>query len=193
MLLVLSWIRLMEGIHQFGSNTRILWGVLTDVRWEELLPSCSEFMTRVSAWVSSLLLVKTLQPGSWYNESVGKQLLNSGNLQRRVTFIPLNKIAGHRLDQRTIEAAKRAGGRDNVWFPLDLIDYDSSLEPAMCHLFGGSLLCRDLATANRVAYDMSGGVPPRGNDILCDLPKSGQFFLNSNEVLLWKRIANVHL
>ena len=76
--------------------------------------SCFVFMIRVSAWVSSLLLVKTLQPGSWYNESVGKQLLNSGNLQRRVTFIPLNKIAGHRVDQWTIETAKRTGGRDNV-------------------------------------------------------------------------------
>jgi len=141
------------------------------------------------------------------NESVGKQLLNSGNLQRRVTFIPLNKIAGHRLDQRTIEAAKRAGGRDNVWFPLDLIDYDSSLEPAMCHLFGGSLLCRDLATANRVAYDknvqrtcftldgdkvspsgdMSGGAPPRGNDILRDL-----FNVQQQEVELREKQGQLH-
>ena len=72
---------------------------------------------------------------------------------------------------------------------MDLIEYDQDLEPAMAFIFGNALLCRDLDTANKVAYDknvqrtcftldgdkvspggdMSGGAPPRGNDILRDL------------------------
>ena len=69
------------------------------------------------------------------NEQVGKALLEHGELQRRTTFIPLNKISGNRIDSRIVEEAKRVGGRDNVWSPLDLIEYDEYLEPAMCHLF----------------------------------------------------------
>ena len=123
------------------------------------------------------------------NEQVAKSLLDNGGLQRRVTFIPLNKISGNRVDSRVLDAAKRAGGHNNVWSPLDLIEFDQDLEPAMCHLFGQSLLCRDLQTANKVAYDrnvnrtcytldgdkvspggeMSGGAPARGNSILADL------------------------
>jgi hypothetical protein len=42
---------------------------------------------------------------------VGKQLLQRGNLQRRVTFIPLNKINPHVLNQAKINAAKKVSMR----------------------------------------------------------------------------------
>ena len=140
--------------------------------------------------------LQSVAGGKLYNvvvntEVVSKQLLsNNGQfLQRRATMIPLNKITGRRMDQRLLDAAKRVGGRDNVWYPMDLIEYDQDLEPAMAFIFGNALLCRDLDTANKVAYDknvqrtcftldgdkvspggdMSGGAPPRGNDILRDL------------------------
>ena len=131
------------------------------------------------------------------NEQVGKSLMDNGGLQRRTTFIPLNKISGNRIDSRIVEEARRIGGRDNVWSPLDLIEYDEYLEPAMCHLFGQSLLCRDMQTANKVAYnrnvnrtcytldgdkvspggEMSGGAPSRGNTILAEL-----FSVNQQEI-----------
>ena len=118
------------------------------------------------------------------NEKVGKQVLAA--CQRRVTLIPLNQIQARRMDQRIIDAAKEIGGRDNVWYPLDLIEYDPTYEKAMCHLFGNALLCRDLDTATRLADhrsvqrtcytldgdkaspsgEMSGGAPVRGNDVL---------------------------
>jgi len=119
-------------------------------------------------------------------EQVGKMLLEKGELTRRVTLIPLNKVVANSLDQRTVEAARRIGGRDNVWAALDLINYDRDVEPAICHLFGQALICRDLDTANKVAFDrnvqrtcytlegdkvspggdMSGGAVSRGGSIL---------------------------
>ena len=40
-------------------------------------------------------------------EVVGKKLLERGQLQKRVTFIPLNKISSSCIDQRTIQHAER--------------------------------------------------------------------------------------
>lgn len=50
--------------------------------------------------------------GKLYNividsEQTGKQLLSNGGLQRRYTFIPLNKIESRSLSASTIERAKR--------------------------------------------------------------------------------------
>ena len=121
------------------------------------------------------------------NDTVAKQLLEKGRLANRVTFIPLNKIATKPLRREEVEAAKRCGGRDNVWFPLDLVKYEAALEPAVIHLMGRALLCRDIPTARKVCMDekidcwtldgdkfspsgdMSGGARPRGEDILRDL------------------------
>ena len=120
-------------------------------------------------------------------DTVAKQLLERGRLTNRVTFIPLNKIATQPLRKDEVEAAKRSGGRDNVWYPLDLIKYEAALESAVIHVLGRSLLCRDIPTARKVCMDvkidcytldgdkfssrgyMRGGAPPRGNDILKDL------------------------
>ena len=56
--------------------------------------------------------VETAAGGKLYNvvidtEQVGKELLKGGNLQRRCTFIPLNKISARLMDQNTIRAAKQ--------------------------------------------------------------------------------------
>lgn len=40
-------------------------------------------------------------------ESTGKQLLQNGNLRRRVTIIPLNKIQAHTVPPRVQHAAAR--------------------------------------------------------------------------------------
>lgn len=40
-------------------------------------------------------------------ENTGKQLLQNGNLQRRVTIVPLNKIQSHVVPQRIQDAAGR--------------------------------------------------------------------------------------
>jgi len=121
--------------------------------------------------------------------AVGKQLLEGRCLQRRVTMIPLDNIKAQALDKRVVEAARRVGGRDNVWYPMDLIRFQPDLEKVMLHVFGQALICRDIDTANKVAFDpsvhktcytlegdkvspsgqMSGGAAARGDDMLRDL------------------------
>ena len=121
------------------------------------------------------------------DDNVAKQLLDNGRLTNRVTFIPLNKISSKPLSRDEVDAAIRSGGRDNVWNPLDLVRYEEAVKPAIIHLMGRNLLCRDIATARKVCMevkidcytldgdkfsssgDMSGGAPPRGNDVLRDL------------------------
>eukprot|EP00092_Neocalanus_flemingeri_P004304 GFUD01004627.1.p1 GENE.GFUD01004627.1~~GFUD01004627.1.p1 ORF type:complete len:1179 (+),score=495.15 GFUD01004627.1:105-3641(+) len=138
--------------------------------------------------------LETAAGGKLYNvvidtDVVGKQLLKHGQLARRTTFIPLNKVASNRLDARTLEAARKVGGRDNVWAAIDLVEFSTEVEPAMCHLFGQALICKDLDTANKVAFDrnvqrvcftlegdkvspggdMSGGAAQRGGSMLQQL------------------------
>lgn len=50
-----------------------------------------------------------------------------------------------------VEAARRVGGRDNVWYPMDLIRFQPDLEKVMLHVFGRALICRDIDTANKVS------------------------------------------
>jgi len=82
------------------------------------------------------------------------QLLERGQLQTRCTFIPLNKIEGRSIDDRTAAAAQRlAGGADRCRTALSLVGYEADLLPAMRYIFGGSFVCRDLEEARRVTFD----------------------------------------
>jgi len=151
--------------------------------------------------------LETAAGGKLYNvvvdtEVVGKQILKNGQLARRVTLIPLNKISAYRLDERTLEAAKKVGGRNNVWGAMDLVEYNNDVEPAILHLFGQAIICRDLDTANKVAFDrgvqktcytlegdkvspggdMSGGAPSRGGSMLQHLVS-----IQQQEEQLWQK------
>ena len=96
--------------------------------------------------------------GKLYNVVVdtavtGQALLSRGNLGRRTTFMPLNKMNSRDNASPRLAAARQVGGQDNVWAPLELIDYDRAIEPAVLHLFGSALICRDLNIANKVAFN----------------------------------------
>nr|CAD7198716.1 unnamed protein product [Timema douglasi] len=113
-------------------------------------------------------LVKVKQPhtaralevaagGKLYNvivdtEVTSKKLLKKGQLQRRTTIIPLNKISGHSMNQNTIRTAEQLVGKDNVQPALSLIEYDRELRPAMEWIFGQVFICRDMATARKVTF-----------------------------------------
>ncbi|XP_018012651.2 structural maintenance of chromosomes protein 2, partial [Hyalella azteca] len=96
--------------------------------------------------------------GKLYNvivstEVVGKQLLQRGQLQSRVTFIPLNKITARPIDQRTAARAQQIGGKDGVQTALSLVDYNPELQAAMEFVLGATFVCRDMDVAKRVAFD----------------------------------------
>jgi len=86
-------------------------------------------------------------------EVVGKKLLERGQLQKRVTFIPLNKISSSAIDANTIRHAESLVGKENVQTALSCIQYNPQLHKAMEWVFGNTLVCRDLDVAKRVAFD----------------------------------------
>lgn len=128
------------------------------------------------------------------NEVTGKELLQRGRLKRRVTMIPLNKIAAEGLisAQRLSIAQQVAPGK--VGRALELVGYSEEVSKAMAYVFGGSLVCADQETAKKIAYHpqirahcvtlegdhyspegtLSGGSQQRSGDLLKKLTRINQ-------------------
>ncbi|EGU84301.1 hypothetical protein FOXB_05258 [Fusarium oxysporum f. sp. conglutinans Fo5176] len=85
-------------------------------------------------------------------EVTGTQLLQRGKLRKRVTIIPLNKIAAFKASAQTIATAQNiAPGK--VDLALSLVGYDHEVSAAMEYVFGNTLICADADTAKRVTFD----------------------------------------
>ncbi|XP_014555638.1 hypothetical protein COCVIDRAFT_38676 [Bipolaris victoriae FI3] len=125
--------------------------------------------------------------------ATGKQLLENGRLKKRVTIIPLNKIAAFQASAEKIGAAQKiAPGK--VDLALSLIGYDDEVTAAMEYVFGSTLVCEDAETAKRVTFDpavrmksvtlqgdtydpagvLSGGSAPQSSGVLITLQKLNQ-------------------
>ncbi|KAI4265875.1 MAG: hypothetical protein L6R38_009118 [Xanthoria sp. 2 TBL-2021] len=120
----------------------------------------------------------------------GTQLLQNGKLKKRVTIIPLNKIAAFKASAEKLGAAQKlAPGK--VDLALSLIGYDHQVASAMEYVFGSTLICQDAETAKRVTFDpsvrmksvtlegdvydpsgtLSGGSSPNSSGVLVTLQK----------------------
>eukprot|EP00049_Salpingoeca_infusionum_P003732 m.70226 g.70226 ORF g.70226 m.70226 type:complete len:1213 (+) comp12252_c0_seq3:40-3678(+) len=86
------------------------------------------------------------------DEVTGKQLLSKGKLKRRVTIIPLNKIAARTLKRETVAEAQRLVGKDNVDVALSFVGYDDEVSSAMEYVFGRTLICRTMDMAKKVTF-----------------------------------------
>ncbi|XP_034939024.1 structural maintenance of chromosomes protein 2 [Chelonus insularis] len=86
------------------------------------------------------------------SETIGKALLKKGQLQQRVTFIPLNKISGKTIDNSTLQLAQNLVGKENVQTALSFIEYNENVSPAMKWIFGQTLICKDINIAKQVAF-----------------------------------------
>ncbi|XP_040571825.2 LOW QUALITY PROTEIN: structural maintenance of chromosomes protein 2-like [Lepeophtheirus salmonis] len=124
------------------------------------------------------------------NSSVAAgKILKNGNLARRTVMLPLDKISGYTISDSVFRSAQKLVGSDNVFRALDLISFDRSLSSAMEHIFGGSLVVRNLDQANTLAYhrevskvcvtlegdvvkpsgDLSGGAASKGGSTLIQI------------------------
>ena len=124
------------------------------------------------------------------NEVTGTQLLQGGRLRKRVTIIPLSKIAAFKASAQTVATAQRiAPGK--VDLALSLVGYDEEVSAAMEYVFGNTLVCADAETAKRVTFDpnvrmrsitvegdaydpsgtLSGGSAPNSSGVLVTLQK----------------------
>ncbi|KAL5969985.1 Structural maintenance of chromosome protein 2 [Taenia solium] len=95
--------------------------------------------------------------GKLYNvvvdtETTAKALLERGQLPRRVTMLPLNRMRGNPMPADVVQRAEALVGAENVAPALSLIRYPSHLRPVMEFIFGGLLVCPTLDHARRVAF-----------------------------------------
>lgn len=137
----------------------------------------------------------------------GTQLLQNGKLRKRVTIIPLNKIAAFRATTEKIGAAQRlAPGK--VDLALNLIGYEDEVNSAMEYVFGSTLVCEDAEAAKRVTFDpqvrmktvtlegdvydpsgtLSGGSSPQSSGVLVTLSQLNELTqeLDANQNALHK-------
>lgn len=82
----------------------------------------------------------------------GTRLLQNGNLRKRVTIIPLNKISAFRAAADKVGTAKKiAPGK--VDLALSFIGYEEEVSKAMDYVFGSTLICEDATTAKLVTFN----------------------------------------
>lgn len=106
--------------------------------------------------LKSALALEVSAGGKLYNvvvdtDDVGAQLLEKGQLRRRVTIIPLNKVSLRKLDSKVVKFAKDlCPGK--VELALNLVGFDKSVGKAMEYIFGNKLICEDPETAKQVTF-----------------------------------------
>ena len=124
------------------------------------------------------------------SSETGTQILQNGKLRKRVTIIPLNKIAAFKASAVKIGTAQKlAPGK--VDLALSLVGYDEEVVAAMEYVFGSTLVCEDAETAKKVTFDpavrmksvtlegdvydpsgtLSGGSSPSSSGVLVTLRK----------------------
>uniref|UniRef100_H3BA46 Structural maintenance of chromosomes 2 n=1 Tax=Latimeria chalumnae TaxID=7897 RepID=H3BA46_LATCH len=108
--------------------------------------------------ISTATALEVVAGGRLYNvvvdtEVTGKKLLEKGELKRRYTIIPLNKIAARCLQPETVQMAKNLVGAEKVHLALSLVGYESELQKAMEYVFGTTLVCDSLDNAKKVTFD----------------------------------------
>ncbi|KAI1887716.1 hypothetical protein AGOR_G00193190 [Albula goreensis] len=108
--------------------------------------------------VSNATALEVVAGGRLYNvvvdtEVTGKKILEKGELKRRYTIIPLNKISARTLNSNVVNTAKNLVGEDNVHTALSLVGYESELQKAMEYVFGTTLVCDTLDNAKKVTFD----------------------------------------
>ncbi|KAM7165657.1 structural maintenance of chromosomes protein 2 isoform 1-T2 [Macrochelys suwanniensis] len=154
-------------VNQLRESYEALMAKFPSLRFEYKDPEKNWNPNHIKGLVASLITVKEISTatalevvagGKLYNivvdtEVIGKKLLEKGELKRRYTIIPLNKISAQCIRQETVMAAKRLVGADNVHLALSLIGYESDLQKAMEYVFGTTLVCDNLNNAKKVTFD----------------------------------------
>ncbi|GBG33111.1 Structural maintenance of chromosomes protein 2-2 [Hondaea fermentalgiana] len=85
----------------------------------------------------------------------GKALLDKGKLKRRVTIIPLDKVASKPIAESKLQAAGEIAAERNgtAQSALSLVGFDDEVARAMEYVFGTTLVCDSLTTARSVTFD----------------------------------------
>ncbi|BAT89215.1 hypothetical protein VIGAN_06011100 [Vigna angularis var. angularis] len=157
----------MDCVQKWKDEIRNLSAYLANVEFTYRDPVMNFDRSKVKGVVAKLIKVKDRSTmtalevtagGKLYNvvvdtENTGKQLLQNGNLRRRVTIIPLNKIQSHPVPSRVQQAAVRLVGKGNAEVALSLVGYEEELKSAMEYVFGSTFVCKTIDAAKEVAFN----------------------------------------
>ncbi|QCD85527.1 structural maintenance of chromosome 2 [Vigna unguiculata] len=157
----------MDCVQKWKDEIRNLSAYLANVEFTYRDPVKNFERSKVKGVVAKLIKVKDSSTmtalevtagGKLYNvvvdtENTGKQLLQNGNLRRRVTIIPLNKIQSHPVPSRVQQAAVRLVGKGNAEVALSLVGYEEELKSAMEYVFGSTFVCKTIDAAKEVAFN----------------------------------------
>lgn len=88
-------------------------------------------------------------------EKTGEMLLKKGNLQRRVTIIPLNRIKHNTIPPSKVKEAERLAPKGSIHLALTLIGYDEEVQEAIEYVFGSTVVCDNLEIARNVTFNKS--------------------------------------
>jgi len=82
----------------------------------------------------------------------GKALLNRGNLKRRVTIIPLDKIQARRVSSSACEKASQVAEElgSTASPAIELVGFDEEVRNAMEYVFGSTLVVDGMKAANQI-------------------------------------------
>ncbi|XP_047316147.1 structural maintenance of chromosomes protein 2-1 [Impatiens glandulifera] len=162
-----------EIVQKLKDDIRILSSQLSNVDFTYRAPVKNFDGSKVKGVVAKLIKVsdssmmtalEVVAGGKLYNvvvdtEETGKYLLQNGNLRRRVTIIPLNKIQSYPLNPNVQSAAENLVGRGNAAVALSLVEYDKELKNAMEYVFGATFVCKSTEAAREVAFNRKVGKP----------------------------------
>uniref|UniRef100_A0A7N0ZUI2 SMC hinge domain-containing protein n=1 Tax=Kalanchoe fedtschenkoi TaxID=63787 RepID=A0A7N0ZUI2_KALFE len=157
----------LESVQKVEDEIRILSGRLANVELTYRDPTKGFDRSKVKGVIAKLIKVKDSNTmtalevaagGKLFNvvvdtETTGKQLLQNGDLRRRVTIIPLNKIQPNVVPPRAQQTTARLVGKENAELALSLVGYHEELKSAMEYVFGSTFVCKTLDAAKEVAFN----------------------------------------
>eukprot|EP00934_Nitzschia_sp_Nitz4_P001505 Nitzschia sp. Nitz4//scaffold112_size70979//61766//65686//NITZ4_005911-RA/size70979-processed-gene-0.45-mRNA-1//1//CDS//3329533292//1505//frame0 len=83
---------------------------------------------------------------------VGKAIIERGNLSRRVTIIPLDKIQSRGVSNSAAQRAREMASamKAEATPAIELIGFDEEVRAAMEHVFGAAIVVNDAKAANQI-------------------------------------------
>ena len=85
------------------------------------------------------------------DEQTGSDLLKNGQLKRRVTIIPLNKVQASTISPDVLKTATKTVG-DRGQLALQLVGYDKEVEAAIKYALGKTMVCNDVEAAKACSF-----------------------------------------
>lgn len=84
-------------------------------------------------------------------DSTANDLIKGGRLARRITFLPLDKIWHDVLHDSKLRRAKQIEPSTEI--AISCVTFDPEVANAIEHVFGRTLICPNLSSAQRVTFD----------------------------------------